>query len=342
LTRRISSEDASTNYGLVGRSAPIRHVLHTIEKLEGNTSPVLITGESGVGKELVARALHVVSPLAGRVFLPVDSASLVGSLMESELFGHTRGAFTGAVEQKPGLVRAAEGGALFLDEIGELPPEVQAKLLRLLQEGEIRPIGATRPIPVSVRILAATNRDLESEVKAARFRKDLYYRLNVINIHLPPLRERPDDIPALVEHFTRRYAIHSVSVAEEVMQTLMAYHWPGNVRELENAIRRMMALKSNPVVQVVDLPSSLRSFAERLQSPGRHPEEILSLAEVERRHILKAVERTRGDISTAAIMLKIGRTTLYRKIKQYRTESPAADLESLDAALWSSRASNVV
>ena len=315
----------------------MQQVLRTIEKLHGDCSPVLITGESGVGKELVARAVHLVSPLAGRVFLPVDSASLIGSLMESELFGHTKGAFTGAVDTKPGLVRAADGGTLFLDEIGELPQEVQAKLLRVLQEGEIRPIGATKPIPVNVRILAATNRDLEAEVKAARFRKDLYYRLNVINIHLPPLRERREDIPPLVEHFSRRYAIHNVSVAEDVMQAFLAYHWPGNVRELENAIRRMMALKSNPVVQVADLPSSLRNFAERLHSPPQHPEEILPLAEIERRHILKAVERTRGDISTAAIMLKIGRTTLYRKIKQYRTEAPAADLEALDAALWSTR-----
>ncbi len=315
----------------------MRQVLHTIEKLEGDCSPVLITGESGVGKELVARAVHMVSPLAGRVFLPVDSASLVGSLMESELFGHLRGAFTGAVDHKPGLVRAADGGTMFLDEIGELPPEVQAKLLRVLQEGEIRPIGATKPIAVKVRILAATNRDLEAEVAAARFRKDLFYRLNVINIHLPPLRERREDIPLLVEHFTRRHAIHEVSISDEVMQALMGYHWPGNVRELENAIRRMMALKSNPVVQVHDLPSSLRSFAESVNSPRRRPDEILPLAEIERRHILKAVEHTRGDIATAAIMLKIGRTTLYRKIKQYRSQAPSADLDALDAALWSSR-----
>ena len=328
----------SDSFGLVGRSPAMQHVLHTIEKLQGNESPVLITGESGVGKELVARALHLVSPLASRVFLPVDSASLVGSLMESELFGHTKGAFTGAIEQKPGLVRAADGGTLFLDEIGELPPEVQAKLLRLLQEGEIRPIGATRPIPVKVRILAATNRDLDAEVKAARFRKDLYYRLNVINIHLPALKDRREDIPALVEHFSRRYAMTQLSVSDEVMEAFLAYHWPGNVRELENAIRRMMALKSNPVVQVSDLPSALRNFAEQLQDPGEHADEILPLAEVERRHILKVVERTRGDISTAAIMLKIGRTTLYRKIKEYRRDSPSTDLRSLDAALWPSRA----
>jgi two-component system response regulator HydG len=257
--------------------------------------------------------------------------------MESELFGHTKGAFTGAVEQKPGLVRAADGGTLFLDEIGELPSEVQAKLLRLLQEGEIRPIGATRPIPVKVRIVAATNRDLDAEVKAARFRKDLFYRLNVINIHLPPLRKRREDIPALVDHFSRRYAMHNVSIAKEVMEAFLAYHWPGNVRELENAIRRMMALKSNPVVQVHDLPSSLRNFAEDLQGTDKHQDEILSLAEVERRHILKVIERTRGDISTAAIILKIGRTTLYRKIKEYRSSSSSSDLESLDAALWSSR-----
>jgi len=311
-------EGGSTRYGLVGDSPAIGNVLRIIERLRNNVSPVLISGESGVGKELVARALHENSPLANRTFLPVDAASLVGTLMESELFGHTRGAFTGAIESKPGLVRAADGGTLFLDEIGELSPEVQAKLLRLLQEQEVRPIGATKAIKVDVRIIAATNRDLLKEIKQGRFREDLYYRLKVVTIRVPPLRERKADIPALIDHFLKKYGDEGVSFSPQAYERLLAHDWPGNVRQLENDVRRMLALTPTPVVGLQDLPSSLLGQASEL-GIGQPSNGILPLAEVEKRHILHALEYTKGDVPTAAQMLGIGKTTLYRKIKQYNT-----------------------
>lgn len=311
--------DSAENFGLVGDSPPIQHVLRTIHKLRNDCSPVLITGESGVGKELVARAIHRVSPLAENRFLAVDSASLVGSLMESELFGHLKGAFTGATESKLGLVRAADGGTLFLDEIGELPPEVQAKLLRVLQEGEMRPIGSTKPLKVTVRIVAATNRDLVADIQSRAFRKDLYYRLNVISIQVPPLRDRRGDIPTLARHFIQKHAVRRVVLSDEVLDALKDYDWPGNVRELENVIRRMVALKSNPIVLVEDLPASLQDFAGAAPASDDYGE-IAPLAEVERQHILRAVEFTKGDMNAAALMLGIGRTTLYRKMKAYRRQ----------------------
>ena len=312
-------EGDPTQFGLVGDSPQLQGVLRTIEKLKTNESPVLIVGESGVGKELVARALHAVSPLRAKNFLPVDASSLVGSLMESELFGYVKGAFTGAVENKIGLVRAAEGGTLFLDEIGELTTEVQAKLLRLLQENEIRPIGATQPIKVHVRILAATNRDLPAAVAEGTFRQDLYYRLNVIRIRIPPLRERKSDVPLLVERFLKKYAVHQVSLSDDVLARLMKHPWPGNVRELENVIRSMVALKSNPVIELNDLPTNLRRSIDPYQEVDLGlVSEIIPLAEIERRHVLRAIEQTRGDVQTAALLLGIGRTTLYRKLKAYR------------------------
>jgi len=314
-------EGGGAEFGLVGDSPQIQRVLETIKKLRNSDSPVLITGESGVGKELVASAIHAVSPRAGRVFLAVDSATLSGSLMESELFGHVKGAFTGAIENKQGLARAAGGGTLFLDEIGELPPELQAKMLRLLQEGEVRPIGATRPVKVDVRILAATNRDLPAMVAGGRFREDLYYRLNVIQIKVPPLRDRKRDIPLLARRFIEKEAVHDVTLSDEALQRFMDYDWPGNVRELQNVIRRAVALKSDPLIKVADLPSGLRDPGD--PDPREPPGEgavILPLAEVERRHILRAVEHTKGDIHTAALLLGIGRTTLYRKLKAYRRE----------------------
>ena len=312
-------EGDPTQFGLVGDSPQLQGVLRTIEKLKTNESPVLIVGESGVGKELVARALHAASPLRNKKFLPVDASSLVGSLMASEFFGYIKGAFTGAVENKIGLVRAAEGGTLFLDEIGELTTEVQAKLLRLLQENEIRPIGATQPIKVNVRILAATNRDLPAAVAEGTFRQDLYYRLNVIPIRIPPLRERKSDVPLLVEHFLKKHAVHQVSLSDDVLGRLMKHPWPGNVRELENVIRSLVALKSNPVIELNDLPTNLRRSIDPYQEVDLGlASEIIPLAEVERRHILRAIEHTRGDVQTAALLLGIGRTTLYRKLKAYR------------------------
>jgi two-component system response regulator HydG len=316
------SNGAAENYGLVGDSPQIQHVLRTVAKLSNNDSPVLITGESGVGKELVARALWRTSSLREQVFLPVDSASLVGSLMESELFGYVKGAFTGAASDKLGLVRAADGGTLFLDEVGELTPEIQAKLLRVLQESEVRPIGATRSVKVRVRILAATNRDLEADVANRQFRKDLFYRLNVVPIRIPPLRERPQDIVTLARHFIAKYAVHNVTLSDEALIVFVEHDWPGNVRELENIIRGLVALKSNPVVQASDLPQSLQELAARTR--GRMPpgaEVIRPLAQVERQQILRAVRITKGDMTTAAHLLGIGRTTLYRKLKLYAPQA---------------------
>ena len=321
VQQRLLFDDAPTDFGLIGRSPQIQRVLRTIRKLHNDSSTVLITGASGVGKELVARALHSVSSLARNKFLPVDSASLVGSLMESELFGHTKGAFTGADRDKPGLVRAAEGGTLFLDEIGELSPDLQAKLLRLVQEKEIRPIGATRPVRVNVRILAATNRDLIEEVRAGRFRKDLYYRLYVICVHIPPLRGHRHDVPLLVKHFLDKYSAGHVVISDRALERLAAHDWPGNVRELENVIQGMVALKSDAEIRLHDLPSAFVAPEER---PASIEEgiEVVPLADIERRHILHAIEHTQGDMATAAKLLGIGKTTLYRKVKEYRTDAP--------------------
>ena len=319
MNTEAPSEDGAAEFGLVGNSPQIQTVLRTINKLRNDVSPVLIVGESGVGKELVARALHEVSPLADNVFLPVDSATLVGSLMESELFGHVKGAFTGAIDNKPGLVRAAEGGTLFLDEIGELTSGVQAKLLRLLQESEVRPIGATKPIKVNVRVLAATNRDLSAAVEEGTFRKDLYYRLKVMTIRVPPLRERQADILPLARHFIAKYAVHAVSLSGAVERRFVEHGWPGNIRELENAIRYMVVMQSNPVIETHDLPSNLcPASAPANGNPGEV--EILPLEEMERRHIFKALEHTKHDTHTAAVLLGIGKTTLYRKLKKYRAE----------------------
>ncbi len=330
MQQHLLFDDAPNDFGLIGCSPRIQRVLRTIRKLHNDSSTVLITGESGVGKELAARALHSVSSLANKKFLAVDAASLVGSLMESELFGHTRGAFTGAVRDKPGLVRAAEGGTLFLDEIGELSPDLQAKLLRLLQEKEIRPIGSTHPVRVNVRILAATNRDLTEEVRAGRFRKDLYYRLYVICVHLPPLRDRRHDIPLLVKHFLEKYSAGHVVISEHAVERFKVYDWPGNVRELENVIQSIVALKSDPLIHLHDLPSALVEPEERTVSIEQGAD-VIPLDDVERQHILHAIEHTQGDVATAAQLLGIGKTTLYRKLKQYRTDDPEATQELLFA-----------
>ena len=320
---------------MIGGSPAMQDLLNKIHRLSDNELPVLITGESGVGKELVAQALHRSSRLRDAVFLPVNAASLAGSLMESELFGYQKGAFTGAAESKHGLVKAADGGTLFLDEIGELPVDVQAKLLRVLQEGEIRPIGAVKPQRVKVRIVTATNRDLELEVKEHRFRKDLYYRLNVVSLRIPPLRERREDIPALVNLFIERYARRQTIISDEVMEALTAYDWPGNVRELENTVRRLAALKSNPYIRFEDLPSPLLNNAG-----GRRPspDEMLPLAEIDRRHILRVMEFTKGDVTTAAHLLGVGRTTLYRRLKEYRALESGFEFEEEDSPAMESPA----
>ncbi|MGB9068224.1 MAG: sigma-54 dependent transcriptional regulator [Candidatus Acidiferrales bacterium] len=312
--------DAETNLdGITGTSAKIQDVLRMVSRLKDIRTPVLITGESGTGKELIARAIHFRGPLAPMPFVAVDCGSLVPTLMESELFGHEKGAFTGALKSKAGLFQAANGGTIFLDEIGELPLELQAKLLRVLQEKEVRPVGSNEKVSVDVRVIAATNRDLEAAYRSGAFRKDLYFRLNVVTVHLPSLRERRSDIPQLVHSFLDRYAPgENVQVAPSVMKSFLQYEWPGNVRELENCIARAIALGDHRTIDVADLPPAIRGNDQTYSS--REDSSDLSttaLADLERMTILRVFEQAGGDKVLAGKMLGISRATLYRKLKRY-------------------------
>jgi DNA-binding NtrC family response regulator len=306
--------------GLIGVSPKMQRVYKIVEKVSQHNYPVLILGESGTGKELVARSIHFLGARQNRPFVPVDCSGLVPTLIESELFGYVKGAFTGAQHARTGLLEAGNGGTVFLDEIGDLPVDLQAKLLRALQEREIRPVGATERVRIDLRVIAATNRDLESAIRAGGFRQDLYFRLNVVQIKLPPLRERKSDIPLLVNFFLEKFSdpqrpIRTIS--EDAMRRLMAYDWPGNVRELENAVERAVALGSGPILHIGDLPSNLQqgSSEKSLES-----NELTTIEEMERRFILRALRETNGDKLAAARLLGIGKTTLYRKLKQYGPE----------------------
>jgi DNA-binding NtrC family response regulator len=306
--------------GLIGLSERMQRVYKTIQKVSQHEYPVLILGESGTGKELVAKSVHYSGARKERTFVPVDCSSLVPTLIESELFGYVKGAFTGALHGKEGLLETAHGGTLFLDEIGEMPVDLQSKLLRVLQEREVKPVGSTERRKIDVRIIAATNRDLEAGIKNGSFRQDLYFRLNVVQVKLPALRERKSDIPLLVTSFLDKFSDPqrpARTISEDAMRRLIAYDWPGNVRELENAIERAVALGSGPILHVADLPSSLQyPTSERV--PER--DELLPLEELERRAILRTLRQTTGDKLAAARILGIGKTTLYRKLKQYHME----------------------
>ncbi len=335
---------------LIGQSARTRHVLRLIEKLGNCRWPALLLGETGTGKEVVARDIHTRNPVGP--FVTIDCSSMVGPLMESELFGHVKGAFTGAATAKIGLIEAANGGTAFFDEVGELPLDLQAKLLRVLQEKEFRPVGSLTTRRSDFRIIAATNRDLHTEVEKGTFRRDLYFRLNVINIRLSPLRDRIEDVPFLINHFLQR-AGSTHTMTAEAMEVLLSYDWPGNVRELENCIQHMVAINSGPLLHVGDLPSSLQNHLVQRKSryltavagagagsdipmkpngtavsayPSPEsavpaPAAIVPLSELERRAIINALEYTNGDRAVAAHLLGIGRTTLYRKLKEYRLAS---------------------
>jgi transcriptional regulator with PAS, ATPase and Fis domain len=327
---------------LVGQSPRIRNVLRMVEKLGRCRWPVLLLGETGTGKEVVARSIHNVHP-AGP-FVTIDCSSLVGPLMESELFGHVKGAFTGAVTPKTGLIESANGGTAFFDEIGELPLDLQAKLLRVLQEKEFRPVGSLIHKRSDFRVIAATNRDLAKEVEKGTFRQDLFYRLNVVNLRLAPLRDRKEDIPALIAHFLGCHG-RGHTLTQETLEAMISYDWPGNVRELENCIQHMVAINTGPLLHAAELPSMLQNHlvAKKAQAfsvavgfqplpkpPGdamsherRGPQEstyspIVPLTQIERRAILEALEYTKGDRAIAANLLGIGRTTLYRKLKEYQ------------------------
>jgi DNA-binding NtrC family response regulator len=313
-----------------------------IEKLGRCRWPALLLGETGTGKEVVARLIHNISPQGP--FVIIDCSSMVGPLMESELFGHVKGAFTGAATTKIGLIESANGGTAFFDEIGELPLDLQAKLLRVLQEKEFRPVGSLTTRRSDFRIIAATNRDLAKEVEKGTFRRDLFFRLNVINIRIAPLRERKEDIPELIAHFLTRVG-GNYTLTAEALEVMLSYDWPGNVRELENCIQHMVAINSGPLLHVADLPSNLQnhlhqkksqylsaaasawpSANETASSPAEPtaiatPAQIASiipLMELERRAIINALDYTKGDRAVAAHLLGIGRTTLYRKLKEYQ------------------------
>src|SRR6267378_3979300 len=329
LRERVNTEENLD--GIIGSSAGMQDVLRMISRLKDTRTPVLISGESGTGKELVARAIHFRGALAQMPFVAVDCGALVPTLMESEMFGYEKGAFTGATKTKAGLFQAANGGTIFLDEIGELPLEMQAKLLRVLQEKEVRPVGSNANVSVDVRVIAATNRDLEAAYRAGTFRKDLYFRLNVVTVHLPALRERRSDIPVLVHHFLDRYAKGShIQVTAAAMKSLLHYDWPGNVRELENCVARAVTLGDGKTIDVADLPPAIRSEqgdSGIATSQDTSAMSTTALAEMERMTILRVFEQANGDKALAGKMLGISRATLYRKLKRYNIalkEGPAS------------------
>src|SRR5262245_5417652 len=306
---------------LVGASEPMQAVYRLIDAVRQNKSTILISGESGTGKELVARTIHQRSPWAESPFVAINCAGLSETLLDSQLFGHRRGAFTGAVSDHDGVFRAAGGGTLLLDEVAEIPLSLQAKFLRAIQEREVTPLGSTRPVPVDVRLIAATNRDMDAEVRAGRFRADLFYRLNVVHIEVPPLRARRDDIPLLVEHFleeySRQYRLAPKRVAPEALARLSAHDWPGNVRELQNAIERAFALSTGDDITEAELPPALTGRARR-QPLDRPDGELPTLDEAEARLIAAALTESGGNKNEAARRLGIDRQRLYRKIAKYR------------------------
>ena len=328
--------------GLIGDSPQMQKVYEMIEKIADTDSTVMITGESGTGKELVAKTIHFNSSRSQGPFVPLNCAAIPKDLLESELFGHERGAFTGALSTRIGRFELAHNGTLFLDEIGELDPSLQVKLLRVLQEREFERVGGVKTIKVDVRILAATNKDLEKATKEGRFREDLFYRLNVIPLHLPPMRKRTEDIPLLIEHFvhefSRKRKREPLKFPQEVMDCLMKYKWPGNVRELENLIERLTILSSGNVVAISDLPEKIHQFTrpeieDSARSPeiSEHQEEYAALPaygldlntyvnNIERNLILKALEKTGGVRSKAAGLLGLNRTTLIEKMKKMGIE----------------------
>ncbi|MGA9884857.1 MAG: sigma-54 dependent transcriptional regulator [Candidatus Acidiferrales bacterium] len=331
LRERMSAD--SQLDGIVGTSTKIQDVLRMVSRLKDTRTPVLITGESGTGKELVARAIHFRGPLARMPFVAVDCGALVPTLMESELFGHEKGAFTGALRSKRGLFQAANSGTIFLDEIGELPLEMQAKLLRVLQEKEVRPVGSNDKISVETRVIAATNRDLEAAYRAGTFRKDLYFRLNVVTVHLPSLRERRSDIPQLAHCFLDRYAPgENVQIAPAVMKTFLQYDWPGNIRELENCIARGVALGDHHTIDLADLPLAVRD-AQDSDSFTQESVELstTALADLERMTILRVFEQAGGDKAIAGKMLGISRATLYRRLKRYNIPLRSSQKQLLES-----------
>ncbi len=306
---------------IIGKSEEMQKVYRLVDKVADTESTILIAGESGTGKELIARAIHQRSSRANGPFVSINCGALPESLLESELFGHVKGSFTGAVRDKEGLFKVAQGGTFFLDEIGETSPTIQVKLLRVLQEREVIPVGGTNPIKVDVRLVAATNADLEKAIRQARFRPDLYYRLNVIPVNLPPLRRRRDDVPLLVNHFLKKYnegvpKERQKDMSRAALEVLVAYDWPGNVRELENVIERAVILEDSPHITVESLPDKLR----RRESSGERlivDQAQVTLEELEKEYLIKVLNDTHWQKKKASAILGINASTLYRKIQRY-------------------------
>ena len=320
---RQAVEEGRRFGALLGNSPAMRRVYELLDRIADSNASVLITGETGTGKELVARALHERGRRKAGPFVAVDCASLPEPLLESELFGHARGAFTDAHAARTGLFVQANGGALFLDEVGELPLALQAKLLRALQTRSVRPVGANDEVSFDVNLIAATNRDLESAVEEGRFREDLYFRINVIHVEMPPLRARGGDVLLLAQHFVDRYAAQAgkrvTGLSPDAAERLLAYVWPGNVRELENCIERAIALTRHETIGLDDLPEKIRGFQRsHVLVAGDDPSELAPLEEVERRYVLRVMEAVGGSKTLAARVLGIDRKTLYRKLEQYK------------------------
>jgi len=319
---KILRQEIAEKYGfsnIIGQSPAMKHVFRMIEKVSQSKGNVLITGKSGTGKELVARAIHFNSPRKNKPFVAINCGAIVDTLMESELFGYKKGAFTGATEDKDGYFKAADGGTLFLDEVGEIPLHLQVKLLRAIETGEVTPVGGTKSIKVDVRIIAATNRDLTKEIEAGNFREDLYYRLNVVEIRLPSLAERKEDIPLLVNHFIEKYSKELnrqiKGVDNETMRILMNYEWKGGIRELENVIERAIILTEGEFITRKDLPPNL---VDREIYFDDMPTTLkLALARFEKEHILKILRQAEWNKEKAAQLLGIGLSSLYRKMDEY-------------------------
>ncbi len=317
-------EPLPTGKTILGRSIRLQNVAKLISKIASTDLPVLILGESGTGKELAATAIHHTSDRAAKPFVAINCAAFPETLLESELFGYEKGAFTDARASKAGRIEDADGGTLFLDEIGDMKPAMQAKLLRVLEEQEFQRLGSNKSRKIDVRIISVTNRDLSQAIAEKGFRTDLYYRLNAVTIAMPPLREIPEDIPLLANHFARdfaaRFSRESITVEEEAIAAMQRYAWPGNVRELANAIRRAVALSEGPSLRIYDLPPHIIQEATPSYEIEPAPSGVLLLEEVEKEHILKVLDMTDGNRSEAAQILGIHRDTLLRKLKKYGVE----------------------
>jgi len=327
LRAQLDDKDRGQPRGLIGHSASMRRAFDVLDRVACGEATVLITGQSGTGKELFARALHEKSARRDGPFVAVNCAALPADLLESELFGHTRGAFTDAKTARKGLFLEASGGTLFLDEIAELPLSLQPKLLRALQEREVRPVGASQPTPFDARLVAATNRDLEQEMEEGRFREDLFYRINVIHLSIPPLSRRGNDVLLLAQHFLKRIATRAGRAIEgltpEAAAKLLDYDWPGNVRELENAMERAVALARYDKVTIDDLPERVRNFESERIVLADSSEHMPTLSQLERRYIERALKVAEGNKTQAAQILGLDRRTLYRKLERYAAEDEA-------------------